>query len=346
MANTVPIKRQKSFIEKILPQTHYKPHFETKERATAIAHVNIALSKYWGKRDRELNLPMTNSLSLSVTPKTCTTVSSESEHDVIILNGEYLKNTSPLFQRIWHFLEIIRPHPAFFFRIETDNDWPTAAGVASSASGFAALTLALDMFFRWSLPRKELSMIARLGSGSAARSCFCGFVEWHAGNHPDESFAEVLPDRWDTLRLGLLLADASTEQKKISSSDAMEHTTRTSILHKTWPKQVEHDLFEIRQAIREQDFDRLGIAAERNALCMHATMLSASPSILYWRPETISHLKNVWRLRDQGLPIYATIDAGPHVKVLFEEPHTEAVRSAFLDIDIVAPIFESDVILR
>jgi diphosphomevalonate decarboxylase len=209
--------------------------------------------------------------------------------------------------------------------------------VASSAAGFAALTLALDDFFGWSLSARELSILARMGSGSACRSIYHGFVLWHAGNAIGgmDSFAEPLPCSWPDLRVGLILLSEKT--KPVGSRAAMKRTKETSSLYTAWPAKVQTDIESLQEALDTMDFDQLGQTAESNALAMHATMLDAWPPILYWQPETVDILHRVQSLRENGIPVYCTIDAGPNVKVLFEKQHGDSVLHALGDMQVVAP---------
>ena len=190
---------------------HAAPRYET---ATAFAPTNNALCKYWGKRNQELNLPVTSSLSISLGEKGATTtltVNNQS-HDNIILNQKKVELTTTFAQRLIQFLDLFRRD--YFFDINIQTNIPIAAGLASSACGFAALVQALNQLFGWELSPIELSILARLGSGSASRSIWQGFVEWHAGVRKDgmDSYAECLEKKWPELCIGLLLLD-SNEKK-------------------------------------------------------------------------------------------------------------------------------------
>ena len=199
------------------------------------------------------------------------------------------------------------------------------------------MTLALDRFFQWGLNPRDLSILARLGSGSASRSVFTGFVQWHAGDQDDgmDSYAEPLEISWPELRVGLVCVSAST--KSTTSTDGMNHTTATSDLYRTWPARAATDLETIRTAIAARDFTALGEAAEANALAMHGTMLGACPPLLYWQPETVAAIQQVQHMRNDNIPVYATIDAGPNVKLLFQEEHCDAVCDAFPPVQVVEP---------
>lgn len=308
-----------------------------KPSASAFASSNIALCKYWGKRDEELNLPVTASLSVSLGHLgTRTKISISNMADRITLDDCELADEDPFARRLISFLDLFRS-PREKYNIETKNNFPTAAGLASSASGFAALVIALDDLYAWHLTKKELSLLARLGSGSASRSIFNGFVEWQRGSRDDgmDSFAQVLAEQWPELRLGVVTV--ADEQKAVGSRAGMRRTTETSELYRSWPLQVEKDLRNIKEAIQNRDFELLGKTAESNALAMHATMLAAWPPLLYWKPETVLVFQKVWKMREAGVPVYFTIDAGPNVKILFLENQLNVVSKNFGSMEIVTP---------
>lgn len=307
----------------------------SKECGQAYAPVNIALCKYWGKRDEILNLPVTSSLSLSLPELGATTrVSFRGERDLLLLNGTEQPRDSAATRRVSKYLDLFRPDRDTFFLIESESNVPIAAGLASSASGFAALALALNDLFQWELGLRDLSILARLGSGSACRSVYTGFVLWHAGIRPDgmDSFAEPVDGEWPGLCMGLIMV--SRREKAVSSRIAMKRTVETSALYKAWPEKVEADLKNLQRAIKEKDFDLLGRTAESNALAMHATMMDSQPPVLYWMPETVEEMKRIWHLRDKGLPLYFTMDAGPNIKILFMEKDAMQVKEHFPAMEI------------
>ncbi|MFH0878880.1 MAG: diphosphomevalonate decarboxylase [Lentisphaerota bacterium] len=304
----------------------------------AFAPSNIALCKYWGKRDEELNLPVTSSLSISLGRfGSRVTIAPCSGRDQFSLNGKPLDEDSSFSRRAQAFLDLFRPHPAYRFKLDAFNTIPTAAGFASSASGFAAVVMALDRLFGWSLSARETSILARLGSGSASRSITRGFVEWHAGKDEDgmDSFAELLEAEWPELRVGLMVICA--EEKKVGSRAGMKQTVQTSTLYASWPAQVEQDLAALKRALREKDFYLLGRTAEANALAMHATMIATWPPVLYWKPESVQAMRAIWKLREEGLPVYFTMDAGPNLKLLFTEDKAPDIARAFPEVQIVDP---------
>ncbi len=335
------------FVEKILDGVPSAP----KEKGVAFAPSNIALCKYWGKRDATLNLPVNSSLSISLghlgtrteirllgveqagrdtglpdrkqRPTGVAVPAAQRASNQVYLNGQFQPPDSSFVKRICSFLDLFRPYLGDApFEVRTENNIPTAAGLASSASGFAALA-------GWGLDRKRLSMLARLGSGSASRSVYDGFVQWHVGSNPDgtDSFAEKIDNEWPEFRIGIL--ELSSAPKPVGSRDGMNRTVETSELYKSWPQQAATDLETIRTAIDAHDFPLLGKTAERNALAMHATMLAAWPPLLYLQSETVEQIHKVQRIRNEGLEVYLTIDAGPNIKLLFLEKNEAAVADAF-----------------
>lgn len=292
------------------------------------APINIALCKYWGKRNSELNLPITNSLSISLAKGTHTELSLHENNDLIILNNEVIDLHSSFAKRAIAFLDLFRGKN-IYFKLNITSEVPIAAGLASSASGFASLTLALNQLFGFKLSNQQLSILARLGSGSACRSIEPGFIEWHKGERADglDSFGENLKVEWPELCVELLMINDS--QKEISSRQGMQQTVNTSILYQSWPKQVIEDLKNLKRALASKDFSLLGETAEANALAMHATALSARPPVVYTLPDTLSLIQKIWRLRQQGLEIYFTQDAGPNLKLFFLRKDLTTVHSLF-----------------
>jgi len=285
--------------------------------APIFAPTNIALCKYWGKRDAELNLPMTNSLSISLPDKGASTLLESSEQNEIIVNNQSIALSSSFGKRLIEFLNLFPLRSCL--RVTIDVNIPIAAGLASSACGFASLVKALNQFYAWQLSDRELSILARLGSGSACRSLWDGFVEWHQGERADgmDSHGELLKDTWPELNIEVLLV--SEKEKSISSRQAMEHTIKTSAAYHQWPQKIDADLRALKQAIHEKDFTLLGETAESNALMMHAMMLTAQPPIQYSTPQTLALMQKIWNLRREGLLLYFTQDAGPNLKILFLE---------------------------
>jgi len=309
------------------------------EWGAAYAPANIALVKYWGKRDEVLNLPVTGSLSISLGPlgSHVEVGYSDGPTDEIWLNGAPMPLTSSFARRASAYLDWFRPAAGVCFALKARNTVPTAAGFASSASGFAALAKALDDWFGWELAPRELSILARLGSGSAARSLADGFVEWQAGVDPDgmDSYAERLEADWPELRVGALVLSAA--EKPVGSREGMKRSVETCEFYREWPGRVEKDLAALKAAIGENDMAALGAVAEANALAMHALMMATRPPIVYALPETVAAMRAIWAAREAGLPLWFTMDAGPNVKLLFEAKDEARVREVFPAMQTVAP---------
>lgn len=305
-----------------------------KHEGSAFAPSNIALCKYWGKRDAELNLPMTNSLSVSLNHLGATTTITPDDKDFIFLNNTEIKSDTAFAKRLLEFINLFRK-PNQFFHFNITSNLPIAAGFASSAAGFASLILAIDDLFQWQLTRESLSILARLGSGSAARSLWQGFVEWEAGIRRDglDSFGVPLKEKWPNLYLGILKINEN--EKTISSRLAMQRTVDSSLLYQLWPKKCTHDLPLIKTAIEKRNFPLLGGTAESNAMTMHATMLSSWPPICYFLPETVAAMHKIWQLRKEGLEVYFTQDAGPNLKLLFESQNKQDILLNFPDLHCI-----------
>jgi diphosphomevalonate decarboxylase len=309
------------------------------EKGAVYAPANIALCKYWGKRDSILNLPMTPSLSISLAQKGshfAFEVVNE-KTDRLHLNGQAVEEQHDFYHRLFSFINLFRSHAQPRLNIHITSTIPIAAGLASSASGFASVVKGLNELYRWQLNCSELSILARLGSGSACRSLWDGFVEWQYGSRDDgmDSLGVPLDYKWPQFRIGLLLA--SSNKKSISSREAMAITKQTSPFYTLWPQQVATDLMGIKSALAEKDFAAVGQASERNALAMHATMLTATPAIAYSNAQTTAWMHQVWHLREDNMAVYFTQDAGPNLKLLFLEESTEDILQLFPEVEIIAP---------
>lgn len=306
----------------------------------AIAHPNIALIKYWGDIDPELHIPANGSISLNLAGlSTWTMVSFDPsfQQDQLILNGEptvgnALARVSTILNRVRRLAGIMT-----FARVESKNNFPAGAGIASSASGFAALSLAASRSAGIILSEKDLSRLARIGSGSACRSIPGGFVEWQAGQNDADSFAySIAPsDYWD---IADCIAIVSTEEKSTSSS--VGHSlAATSILQPVRVANAPHRLSLCRDAIRRRSFAALAEIVELDCNLMHSVMNTSTPPLLYWQPGTIEIIQAVQTWRKTGLPVCYTIDAGPNVHVLcpgyWEEKIVERLHQLTCVIDVL-----------
>ncbi len=283
--------------------------------ATARAGANIALVKYWGKRNARLNLPAAGSLSITLDGlETITRVEVDERltTDLFELDGRAQASAT-----ITSFLDLVRPEDGPRCRVASRNNFPTGAGLASSASGFAALTVAAARLFRPEMERSELSAIARRGSGSAARSLFGGFCLMEAGSLASGSDCVAYPlfesTHWP---LAVVVAVTEAGPKSVSSRTGMNRTMETSPYYPAWVESVAADLDEARQAIAARDFEKLADVSEHSALKMHASALAARPGLLYWNAATLACLEKIRLLRHRGLGVFFTVDAGPQVKAI------------------------------
>lgn len=305
-------------------------------QGTAKAHSNIALIKYWGKRNEKLILPANNSLSMTLDQYyTTTTVSFDPylETDQFLFNDNQANEKERA--RVSRFLDQIRSltKTNYHATVTSINSVPTAAGLASSASGFAALAAAASKALDLDLDKRTLSRLARLGSGSACRSIYGGFVEWQKGNRNDgmDSYAApVAPsEHWN---LAMVIACVDITRKNVSSREGMNASVRTSPFYQGWLTTVEQDLIKAKRAVLARDFEKLGSIVESNALKMHAVALGANPPIIYWQEPTLSVIEKVQALRKAGVPAYFTIDAGPNVAVLCEQQNVPVVHETLLEV--------------
>ena len=286
--------------------------------STAIAHANIALVKYWGKIDSEANIPAVGSLSLTLSNLwTRTTVNFRRplSEDRLFINDR--PATSAEKHRVVRFMDEVRRRTGFdcYCEIHSLTSFPIAAGMASSASSYAALAMAAMHAAGHPLPPAETSALARLGSGSAARSVYGGFAELPVGGPGEAPAAIQIADEhfWP---LAVLVAVTDDAPKPMSSRTAMEMTQRHSPFYSAWVDTAGRDLESMRAAVLRRDLETVGALAEHSALKMHGLMMSARPGLLYWNPGTVAVIQEVLNLRKNGHAVYFTIDAGPQVKVL------------------------------
>lgn len=307
-----------------------------KTRGCGWAPSNIALSKYWGKRDTELNLPFTSSISISLGHRGAFTCVEVSDRDEYWLNGQLLPADSEFASRTRQYLALFE-QCAKHFIVRSRLNIPLAAGFASSACGFAALVLALDDLYDWQLSHIELSILARLGSGSACRSLHDGFVMWQAGQDADgwDSYGVPIDSVWPELCVGMLIVDRSP--KAVSSRAAMLATVTSSTLYHQWVEQASKDVQAIHSAILQHDFKTLGEVAELNAMAMHAVIRSSVPPINYSTWETLQIIERVQHIRQSGIQVYLTQDAGPNVQLIFTKEHQETLERLFPAMEVVAP---------
>lgn len=294
-------------------------------KATAQAHPNIALIKYWGNRDQALRLPSNPSLSMNLAGLTTTTrveFDPSLTSDVLILDGREIAGSGR--DRVSRFLDHVRAKTSqvletcevssLFARVESRNNFPAGAGLASSASGFAALAVAANAAAGLQLSEAELSRLARLGSGSACRSVPGGFVEWQSGQDDRSSYAHSIApaDYWD-LRDIVALIDMGHKSTGSTEGHAIADT---SPLQAARVATASERLAQARAAVLSRDFAALAPVVESDSLMMHAVMITSAPSLMYWQPATIAVMLAVTQWRAAGLPACTTIDAGPNVHVI------------------------------
>jgi diphosphomevalonate decarboxylase len=312
---------------------------------TSQAHANIALIKYWGKRSVDLNLPAVGSISLTLDAlKTTTTLQFDENLKEDELQLDYRKVKGKALDRVSEFLDIAaetsnRPRA----KIVTKNSFPTGAGLASSASGFAALAVAADKAMNLNYSKEELSRLARKGSGSAARSIYGGFAEMNCGSSLDDDkddYAIPLHDEshWD---LRLLIAVTSTDKKDVGSTEGMVRTAKTSSFYQGWVDNQQADLEEMRTALHAKDFEKVGELTEHSCFKMHGLAMSGRPPLLYWNAVTTETIHTVWNLRKKGIAAFVTIDAGPQVKILCQPDRAELIKQAVLSVNGVKNIIET-----
>jgi diphosphomevalonate decarboxylase len=308
--------------------------------AAAVAHPNIALVKYWGKQDGPGNRPAVPSISVTLdTLYTYTHVRFDPglAADSFSIDGRVDERAA---QRVVRCLDLLRARAGreVFAVVESRNNFPTGAGLASSASGFAALVVAVNRALGLELTRAELSRIARSASGSAARSLYGGFVALPLD--PGEETAVPLLDaeQWP---LSIVVAVTASGAKSTGSTEGMERTARTSDYYQSWLATAGADFAEARAAILDRDFHRLARVSERSTLKMHGLMLSADPGLIYWNPATVACLHRVRELREEGVSVFFTMDAGPQVKAICPPANQARVVEGLSAIPGVLNVLES-----
>ena len=312
--------------------------------ATAQSNPNIAFIKYWGNRDAFLRLPSNGSISMNLdglTTRTTVSFQPSLPFDELIINGREVVGKG--LERVSAFLDLVRGMAGIGMKAEilSENNFPSGAGIASSASAFAALALAATQAAGLRLSEAELSRLARRGSGSASRSVPGGFVEWHAGNTDEESFAESIasPDHWD---LADCVAILSAGHKQTGSTEG-HALAPTSPLQAARVADAPRRLGLCRRAILERDFESLASIVELDSDMMHAVMMTSQPALFYWQPATLAVMQAVREWRSRGLPVFYTIDAGPNVHVLCPQAATGETEKNLRGLPGVTEVLVADV---
>jgi len=311
--------------------------------ASARARANIALVKYWGKADERLKVPAVGSISITLDglwSDTDVRFDTGLAADELSFDGHARPEQ---LARVSACLDLLRERAGVTARasVASRNNFPTGAGLASSASGFAALVGAAAAALGLELPERELSIFARRGSGSAARSIFGGYVEMHAGRAPDgsDSYAEPLlaAEAWP---LDVVIAITARGEKEVGSGEGMSRSEQSSPYYQSWVAAQPADLARTRRAIGERDFDALAGVAEHSCLKMHAAAMAAQPPLIYWNGATLECMRTVRALRRAGVPVCFTIDAGPQLKAICPPEARAGVRAALEQVpgvlDVVA----------
>lgn len=298
------------------------------EPSSAVAHPNIAFIKYWGNIDSSLRLPANGSISMTLAAletKTTVEFSENLQSDHVVINGDEAKGQS--YSRVTQHLDRIRMLSGLNMRakVTSQSNFPLSIGLASSASGFAALTLAASKAAELELPLKDLSILARKGSGSACRSIFGGFVEWYASKDDADSYAEQIVDQtyWNLIDIITIVRE---EEKELSSTRG-HAAAESSPLQNGRVQDAVRRLGECRRAILDRNFNKLALIVEADSNMMHSVMLTSNPPILYWEPATVTIMRNIVSWRREGLEVCYTIDAGPNV-------HCICTAESALDIEI------------
>jgi len=310
--------------------------------ATACANANIAFIKYWGNCDADARIPANGSISMNLdglVTRTTVTFDHSLQVDDLILNDQ--ATTGPTLTRVVDFLDIVRKMAGIQLRahVESENNFPMGAGIASSASAFAALSLAASRAAGLDLNERQLSQLARTGSGSACRSVPAGFVEWKVDACDIDSAAESIapPEHWDLVDCIAVISQAH----KPTGSTEGHSLAYTSPLQAARVGDAPERLDICRRAILQRDFEVLADIVELDSNLMHAVMMTTRPPILYWQPATLSVIQAVTAWRKNGLTACYTIDAGPNVHVLCPAASASEIAGLLSQIPGVQQVYQA-----
>lgn len=315
-------------------------------KKTAKAHSNIALVKYWGKQDEGLRLPMNSSVAIALDEAyTLTTVDFDERYseDEVELIGQGFED-SEVAKVIKH-LDRVRKIADIETKakVVSRNNFPKAAGMASSASGFAALSMAAVASAGIELSGQELSVLARNGSGSASRSIPGGVSVWYTGEKNEESYAERIefPEEWK-IKVLLVMAE-DTFAKKVSTTEGMAMTKKTSPYYELAVKEAEKNIEKLKTAMASSDWRGFGKVIEDECYRLHTLCMTTDPNLLYWRGMTVEVFQSIYRLREKGLEAFFTVDAGPHVHVITKEEDVEKVKAELNKLSGIKKVIECSV---
>lgn len=311
-------------------------------KASVVACANLALIKYWGNMFEELNIPLNDSISVSLESlQSTTTLEFADDHrDTLELNGEEVRG-----EGMERFLFVLRHFRALSgvttpVHVASENNFPTAAGIASSASGFGALAHALYAASGVEADLAKISALARLGSGSAARTPIAGYAHWHRGADHESSYATQVRPAND---MRILVTITSTEEKPISSSRAMKRSKASSPFFVQRGNTANDRVPFLLKALKEWEFPTIGEITQREANNLHAVINTTDMGLYYWNRTTIEIVHRIKQLQDEGVKCYYTMDAGPQVKVLVMPSDVGAVKSVLAEITEIEEIIDSGV---
>jgi len=312
-------------------------------QATAVAHPNVALIKYWGKEDIVTNLPAVGSLSLSMgglATRTTVSFSPELAADELLINGNADERALP---RVSRCLQMLRDLAGIrdFAAVTTTNDFPTGAGLASSASGYAALVKAAEAALGLHVDAEQRDLITRIGSGSAPRSLYPGVVllEKTSGATGMHCRSVAAAQDWP---LSIVVAVTSQQPKDVSSTGGMESSRATSPCYQSWVDSHPADLEAALACIGDRNFPELAKLSEHSCLKMHAVAMSSNPPLVYWTGPTVACMQRVRELRAAGIDVFFTIDAGPQIKAVCPPEHADAVAEALAEVPGVLDILRCE----
>ncbi|OGK42637.1 diphosphomevalonate decarboxylase [Candidatus Roizmanbacteria bacterium RIFCSPLOWO2_01_FULL_35_13] len=293
-------------------------------KATAVAPSNIAFIKYWGKKDEKLRLPVNGSVSMNLSNLlTTTTVEFDSsfKSDGITIDGK--KELGVGLERVVKQLDRVRNIANIKYKanIISKNNFPRGTGLSSSASGFAALTLAASKAAGLNLNEKVLSILARQGSGSACRSIPDGFVEWMDGNSSETSFSVSIfpPEHWNILDIVVI---TSREKKNVLTTEGQK-LAKSSLFFPVRVEKIKEKINQCKKLVREKKFTEFGELIEAEALELHAIMLTSIPSLIYWLPMTVKLMHAIKQWRKDGIESYFTVNTGQNMHIIAEEKNKD-----------------------
>ena len=310
----------------------------------ALAHPNIAFVKYWGNCNEQLRLPMNGSISMNLDTletHTAVIIHEGAKADQLWINN--VEQSGNTLARVSAFLDIIRKMSGrrVFAEVRSTSNFPASAGIASSAAAFAALAVAGAQAYGLDLDEKDLSRLARRGSGSACRSIPTGFTEWQPGSNDSNSYAQSIaaPDHWP---LWDCIAIVESGPKPTGSTEG-HALASSSPLQAARVQDASRRLDICRRAIQDKDFEKLADIIELDSNIMHAVMMTSQPMLMYWAPTTLLIMQETRKLRQSGLSAAFTLDAGPNVHVITTKEHHETIEKHLSALPGVQQVISSPV---